>query len=67
MRDGRMREPPSPQPSAPPPARPRAGRAGKRGLPLQTSEIVLITSVACLVAAAAIQALITLVLHISAK
>ncbi|QRG09346.1 hypothetical protein EZH22_14465 [Xanthobacter dioxanivorans] len=71
MRQSRMSETPAPKPLAngqdTAPARPRAGRDGRPGLPLQTSEIVLIVSVACLVAAAAIQAAITLVLQISAK
>ncbi|MFG1343707.1 hypothetical protein V5F59_02325 [Xanthobacter autotrophicus DSM 431] len=50
-----------------PPARPRDGRERTRRLPLQFSEIVLIASVACLVAAAAIQAVVTLAVQLSAK
>ncbi|MDI4658411.1 hypothetical protein [Xanthobacter autotrophicus] len=51
----------------PPPARPRAGREPKaRRLPFSASEIILIVSVAALVLAAAIQAVIALALNISA-
>ncbi|MFG1340642.1 hypothetical protein [Xanthobacter autotrophicus] len=51
----------------PPPARPRAGREPKaRRLPFSASEIILIVSVAALVLAAAIQAVIALALNFSA-
>lgn len=46
---------------------PKATREHRRQLPLQFSEIVLIASVACLVAAAAIQAVVALVVELSAK
>ena len=39
----------------------------RRLQPLNTSEIILIASVACLVAAAAIQAVVSLVLQLSAR
>ncbi|MDI4664026.1 hypothetical protein K9U40_06740 [Xanthobacter autotrophicus] len=50
----------------PSPARPRAGREPKeRRLPFSASELILIASVAALVLAAAIQAVIALALNIA--
>ncbi len=51
----------------PSPARPRAGREQRtRRLPFSASELILIASVAALVLAAAIQAVIALALNVSA-
>ncbi|MFG1180392.1 hypothetical protein [Xanthobacter versatilis] len=50
----------------PPPARPRAGREPRaRRMPLSASELILIVSVAALVLAAAIQAVIALALNVA--